>query len=212
MPSLAIRSMFGVRYPISPFVKTLRFDCPMSSPQMTRMFGFFAGACASAGASQASSATARLMAPTAYQTRKCSHIVISHLPGHRDLTIVASCRRKGSMAHRRIATGPWSDAAGAVGGDGGDGLPAGPLHRELHRPLIAQVGRAQHLTGLERLQHLEDLDHVGVGRERHPLHGELHVASDDDLLALNDPHAIASAQPEAGADGILHDLLDQEAT
>ncbi len=31
--------MLGVRYPIMPLEKTLRFDCPMSSPQMIRMFG-----------------------------------------------------------------------------------------------------------------------------------------------------------------------------
>src|SRR6185295_14474534 len=39
MPSLAMRSMFGVVYPINPLVKTLRFDCPMSSPQRIRMLG-----------------------------------------------------------------------------------------------------------------------------------------------------------------------------
>src|ERR1700745_2513808 len=36
-----MRSMLGVRYPIMPLEKTLKFDCPMSSPQMIRMLGFF---------------------------------------------------------------------------------------------------------------------------------------------------------------------------
>src|SRR5215475_6939481 len=40
-PSLANRSMFGVRYPITPWLYALRLNHPMSSPQMTRMLGFF---------------------------------------------------------------------------------------------------------------------------------------------------------------------------
>src|SRR5262245_3765149 len=40
-PSLANRSMFGVRYPITPWLYALRLNHPMSSPQITRMLGFF---------------------------------------------------------------------------------------------------------------------------------------------------------------------------
>src|SRR5262245_22312013 len=32
--------MLGVRYPMTPFEKMLKFDCPMSSLQMMRMLGF----------------------------------------------------------------------------------------------------------------------------------------------------------------------------
>src|SRR5690348_11570003 len=41
-PSRATRSMLGVRYPMIPMLYALMLNQPMSSPQMIRMFGFFA--------------------------------------------------------------------------------------------------------------------------------------------------------------------------
>ena len=38
-PSLAMRSMLGVRYPMMPLLFALMLNQPMSSPQMIRMFG-----------------------------------------------------------------------------------------------------------------------------------------------------------------------------
>src|SRR5262249_24716288 len=38
-PSLAMRSMFGVRYPMIPLLFMLTLNHPMSSPQMMRMLG-----------------------------------------------------------------------------------------------------------------------------------------------------------------------------
>src|SRR6185312_14175279 len=38
-PSFATRSIFGVRYPITPWLYALTLNQPMSSPQMTRMLG-----------------------------------------------------------------------------------------------------------------------------------------------------------------------------
>src|SRR5262245_40673973 len=40
-PSFATRSMFGVRYPMMPWLYALTLNQPMSSPQMMRMFGCF---------------------------------------------------------------------------------------------------------------------------------------------------------------------------
>src|SRR5262245_51844532 len=40
-PSLAMRSMFGVRYPMMPLLFMLTLNQPMSSPQMIRMLGLF---------------------------------------------------------------------------------------------------------------------------------------------------------------------------
>src|SRR5262245_62986622 len=47
VPSFATRSMLGVRYPMMPWLYALTLNQPMSSPQMTRMLGFFdeAGMC-----------------------------------------------------------------------------------------------------------------------------------------------------------------------
>src|SRR5262245_47024532 len=50
--------MFGVLYPMTPREYALTFVCPMSSPKMTRMFGFFAVACAAAGSATNSARTA----------------------------------------------------------------------------------------------------------------------------------------------------------
>src|SRR5262245_7221991 len=44
-----MRSMFGVQYPMAPRWWMLGLFQPMSSPQMTRMFGLLATFCASAG-------------------------------------------------------------------------------------------------------------------------------------------------------------------
>src|SRR5262249_10201129 len=46
----AMRSMFGVRYPMSPSEYVLRFVIPMSSPQMMRMLGLSAIVVPSIGA------------------------------------------------------------------------------------------------------------------------------------------------------------------
>jgi hypothetical protein len=45
-PSLATRSMFGVLYPMMPWLYALMLNQPMSSPHMMRMFGFFFSCCA----------------------------------------------------------------------------------------------------------------------------------------------------------------------
>src|SRR5262249_45791502 len=94
----------------------------------------------------------------------------------------------------------------------GAALLPGPLHRELDWLLIAQDGHSQLVTGLDGLERFDDLGQVGVRRDGHALDREHDVAADDDLLALDDPDAIASAESEAGSDGILHHLLDQEST
>ena len=41
-PSLAMRSMLGVRYPMMPLLFALILNQPISSPQMMRMLGFLA--------------------------------------------------------------------------------------------------------------------------------------------------------------------------
>jgi hypothetical protein len=52
--------MFGVRYPITPFVYALTLDIPMSSPQMTRILGFGdASACATPTARTTAAVTAK---------------------------------------------------------------------------------------------------------------------------------------------------------
>src|SRR3954453_930255 len=43
-PSRATRSMFGVRYPMTPLLYALMLNQPMSSPQMMRMFGLVVSA------------------------------------------------------------------------------------------------------------------------------------------------------------------------
>jgi hypothetical protein len=43
-PSVAMRSMLGVLYPIRPRLYALTLSTPTSSPQMTRMFGFLLSA------------------------------------------------------------------------------------------------------------------------------------------------------------------------
>src|SRR5262249_30492204 len=91
-------------------------------------------------------------------------------------------------------------------------LSLGPRHRELDWLLIAQDGHSQLVTGLDGLERFDDLGQVGVRRDGHALDREHDVAADDDLLALDDPDAIASAESEAGSAGILHHLLDQEST
>src|SRR5262245_3291362 len=99
MPSLAIRSMLGVRYPIIPFVKMLRFDCPMSSPQMTRMFGFLAGACAAAGGFEMQSATTASVAPAANHLLRRRMVFVSQfferegLQGRARLGVYSRLRR-----------------------------------------------------------------------------------------------------------------------
>src|SRR5262245_53499329 len=53
-----MRSMLGVRQPIIPRLLKLMFHVPMSSPQITRMFGFPSFACAGpAGSARAAHAT-----------------------------------------------------------------------------------------------------------------------------------------------------------
>jgi len=50
MPSVAMRSMLGVRKPTRPREYALRFVSPTSSPKMTRMCGFFSWPYAAASA------------------------------------------------------------------------------------------------------------------------------------------------------------------
>src|SRR5262249_22729394 len=92
-----------------------------------------------------------------------------------------------------------------------DYLARRPLHRELDGLFVAQDRGAQLVAGLDGLEHLEDLDHVGVGGDRHALDGQQDVAADDDLLPLDDPDAITAAHSHASGDRILHDMLDKEA-
>src|SRR5262245_34610387 len=42
-PSLPMRSMFGVRYPMMPMLYALRLNQPISSPQMIRILGLSVG-------------------------------------------------------------------------------------------------------------------------------------------------------------------------
>src|SRR5579883_1055201 len=65
-PSLAMRSMLGVRKPIMPLFHTDRFHSPISSPKITRILGFLPDA-AGAGVCACASSTAR-PSPTAPST------------------------------------------------------------------------------------------------------------------------------------------------
>jgi hypothetical protein len=52
-PSLAMRSMLGVLYPIIPWLYALTLNQPTSSPQMMRMLGFLAARCCASADPQA---------------------------------------------------------------------------------------------------------------------------------------------------------------
>jgi len=56
--------MFVVRYSTKPIEYALIFVCPTSSPKITRMFGFLAGACACTGRLTPAGTTARVTSPT----------------------------------------------------------------------------------------------------------------------------------------------------
>src|SRR5262245_66198159 len=87
--------MFGV-FPIIPCVYAPTFHIPMSSPKMTRMFGFLACACAAPTDTTTPSATQRLLHHVIRMRLPSSTLMwAQHTRGATDETVKSGTRRDG---------------------------------------------------------------------------------------------------------------------